>query len=1287
MSEPNQTEQVAKPTSFRFSKLISGLAKFVLAFLLLLAIVVAGLFTPWGSQLSISTVNKALDELTIEYQSGGLGSELRLSSVNFKQQGIDLQLQDLTLSMQLSCVWRLAVCIEQLSVAQLHLNLAASEQSQSPESKTPLSLPFPVSLASVNIQNVRVKVEDSAAVEWQSLSAKLDFYQRLRVEKLRLDGLHISTVAAKQQNTDAEPFDWQNWQYAGIKAQPVILPIYFDLLDVKLNDLRLMLANQPELLISHLAVKAKGSAKKLQLDEFKLQHAKGKLDAKGSVQLNGEFEHQLSLDAHAKLDARPKVQLSMRSSGNIHKLSTQFVIDLNSSSTQAKPDLSTPPTDGLSVALTAKPSDSNLPIDLHASWQSLAWPLSQPQYHSKSGRLLVKGNLSDMQLSANSQVVGPSIPQTQLDLQAKLAILKDVKELAIQQLNIASLNGQISSKGKLTLAEHIEWQGQSNISEIDPSVFWPALSANINGELVSSANNRNGVWRAKLEKFELDGQWQGYPLAASGKLDYEQNQGLSIQTLQFINAQNQLMLEGKLDQQQVLDLRFVLTAPELSNSVPSLSGALHMDGSLTGSLSQPKMQYSLKANELLASGILVENATGQGTLVWDEEKPVSIELELSGIQGVSNQAERAALSLQGNAKLHELNVNTVGTDTNLQIKIQGQLFDNAWQGRWLEGDIQSTYANLQLLAPFEIKTNWQTQEYLVAPHCWQHSEHGLCVKQAEFKQNTLLWDLSVKEFDLLSVARRLMPSLPNVKTASRLNLDFAGDWHLDALPNAHLKANLSAAKWLFTQQNNLQLDIDQVRINADFSQQNIMANFNLSGQQIGSLVANVTGQAGVYSDPLNRPIEGELVIEGFDLAAFKALAPQLDRLEGNIQGQTKIAGTIGSPLLNGELALAKGALKDQGLPVALSEIEQRISLNGQSAELVGSYKLGAGKGQLSGQVRWLPEVSGQLNIAGDALEFDYQNMLKAKVSPNIDIKFEPNNLEVAGEVSIPYARIKVRELPSGSISPSKDVVLVEKQAQKQANQQRIALNLMLNIDPAKANQVKLDAFGLTTDLQGQLRLQNNKDEVFGSGEVQLVNGKYRAYGQSLLIREGDILFTNTLDRPFINIEAVRDPALTQDGVVAGVKVEGVAQNPNISVFSEPVMEQQQALSYILTGRGLGVGSGDSQDTMLTNALLSLGLGKSENLISKVGNKLGFEDVNLDTTGQGQNTQLSLTGTIAPGVQLRYGVGVFDSVSEVAIRYQLLPKLYLEAVSGVSNAIDIYYQFSLDDSTEKAQKHE
>ncbi len=44
------------------------------------------------------------------------------------------------------------------------------------------------------------------------------------------------------------------------------------------------------------------------------------------------------------------------------------------------------------------------------------------------------------------------------------------------------------------------------------------------------------------------------------------------------------------------------------------------------------------------------------------------------------------------------------------------------------------------------------------------------------------------------------------------------------------------------------------------------------------------------------------------------------------------------------------------------------------------------------------------------------------------------------------------------------------------------------------------------------------------------------------------------------------------------------------------------------------------------------------------------------------------------LQVKYGVGIFDSIATLTLRYRLMPKLYLEAVSGVDRALDLLYQF-------------
>jgi len=1287
VSEGQKTAEEQQNASSVNRKIITGILKLSLVIMIVVGVLIGFLLTPWGTKVAVNTANNLIAELTIDYSSGAVGSELYLSSVQWKQAANQVDIDNLQLSVQLSCVWRLTLCIDTVSSDSMVVQIQPTESSPDSESATSaFTLPFPVSVENINLNEFSLKVQDSADITWQNLTGKLDFYQRLRIQKMQLDGFKLITYAPEGPplTTQAEPFDWATWQYQAMKPLPVVLPIYFDVLAFQMSEASLKLAGQEQLKLKRVSLKAKGSSKKVQLHELLIEHERGQILAKGNVQLNGLFEHLFSIDAHAQLPELTPLTLTLRSSGNINSVTTQ--IELIETTSSAKTQTGTAQVKPLKIAMdfTAQLSKATLPLKLRLNWSHLAWPLAEPKIRSEAGVIDINGDLSALNMTIQTLLSGQNVPDTKINLDASAVLTPQNKSFELNELLLETLGGQVLSQGKLSFSDAINWQGSSSIKHLDPSVYWPELVADINGELSTEANNSRGVWQAKLNKLDINGQWQGYPLSMSGNIDFHENNGLQFSALSLRNADNILLLDGNVSKQQALDLTFTLDAADLSNSLPQLGGRLKVSGDLSGSSEQPEINYELLGSDLVASEVSVQQAVGKGTIKWNEQKPLDLTLQLTGIQGISNQVDSAQLVLIGDASEHQLDVTTSG-QSSVNLSIQGQLNPTSWQGNWLSGDIQSSYANLTLVEPFKIEADWSKQQYLVAPHCWEDSDNMLCIKLAEFKQNTLAWDVSLKEFDVLSVVRRLMPGMPKIHTKSRLNLEMSGDWDLEQLPNANLSAILSSGDWVFSEQNNLKLTLDETVVEAQINQKNILANIHLSGNKMGTLSASVEGQSGVFAEPLSRPIQGELLIERFDLAAFKALVPQLDVLQGDINGQAQIDGTLGNPLLTGELTLAKGGVKDESLPVALSAIEQSIKLKGQSADFNGTYQLGKGRGEMYGDIAWTPILKGNLHISGEELEFDYQSMIKAKVSPNISLMFDPNNLQIKGEVTIPYARVKVRELPKDTISPSKDVILVEKQAELNASQQRLALNVLLKVDPLRSNEVKLDAFGLTTDLQGQLRLQNNKTEIFGSGEVQLVNGRYRAYAQNLMIREGDILFTNSLDRPFLNIEAVRDPDLTFDGVVAGLRVVGVAQNPSISVFSEPVMEQQQILSYMLTGRGMGESSGDSQDTILTNALLSLGLGQSENLISKVGNKLGFEDVNLETSGQGEGTQLSLSGTIAPGVQLRYGVGVFDSISEVAIRYELIPKLYIEAVSGVSNAIDIYYQFSLEGSQNKRVK--
>lgn len=65
---------------------------------------------------------------------------------------------------------------------------------------------------------------------------------------------------------------------------------------------------------------------------------------------------------------------------------------------------------------------------------------------------------------------------------------------------------------------------------------------------------------------------------------------------------------------------------------------------------------------------------------------------------------------------------------------------------------------------------------------------------------------------------------------------------------------------------------------------------------------------------------------------------------------------------------------------------------------------------------------------------------------------------------------------------------------------------------------------------------------------------------------------------------------------------------------------------------------------------------------------------MDAQGQGDDTQVSLTGYITPDLFVRYGVGVFSSVNTLTMRYQLNQRFYLEASQSLEKAIDFFYNW-------------
>ncbi|HET8764907.1 MAG TPA: translocation/assembly module TamB domain-containing protein, partial [Rhodanobacter sp.] len=126
---------------------------------------------------------------------------------------------------------------------------------------------------------------------------------------------------------------------------------------------------------------------------------------------------------------------------------------------------------------------------------------------------------------------------------------------------------------------------------------------------------------------------------------------------------------------------------------------------------------------------------------------------------------------------------------------------------------------------------------------------------------------------------------------------------------------------------------------------------------------------------------------------------------------------------------------------------------------------------------------------------------------------------------------------------------------------------------------------------------------------------------------------------------------------------GTARKPVLTVFSQPPMEQSDALAYLVTGKPLSqVSSGEGD--MLGAAAQALGSAAGNLLAKRIGSQLGVDDIGVASSeALGGNSAFTVGKYLSPRLYLSYGVGLFEPGEVVTLRYRLSHRWHFEAQSA------------------------
>jgi translocation and assembly module TamB len=272
--------------------------------------------------------------------------------------------------------------------------------------------------------------------------------------------------------------------------------------------------------------------------------------------------------------------------------------------------------------------------------------------------------------------------------------------------------------------------------------------------------------------------------------------------------------------------------------------------------------------------------------------------------------------------------------------------------------------------------------------------------------------------------------------------------------------------------------------------------------------------------------------------------------------------------------------------------------------------------------------------------------------------------QISGSVNVPEAELAPLQF-NMPVSPSKDVIVLNKNA---SVAEKKPFPTILNVNVTLGDKVKIAAVGFNSRLTGKLLVTGDTSKILlGTGAIIIKDGKYTAYGQKLAVDDGKILFSGgALDNPQLDVKALRKG----EGFTAGLHVQGAANNPQITLFSTPAMSQDNILAYIVLGRPIGDAS-VADAALLASAATGLGIKGGNQMGDRIASTFGLDNVGIKGDG-GEDTAVQIGKYLSPKLYLGYGIGIFDPVSTVIMRYKLSKIWSLKAESGIETSVDFLY---------------
>lgn len=984
------------------------------------------------------------------------------------------------------------------------------------------------------------------------------------------------------------------------------------------------------------------------------------MPASGQIALKGDLENFTSLgtvEGVVEQVGAVRADYSLAREGEVWRIQSA---DVSLPGTRAR----------VSANGTLKFDGENLDMNARANWQNLAWPLrgAEPVAASRKGSATISGNLERYHAEVRADVSAGGIggiPQGTWVFEGDGT--KERFQFDSFQGNL--LAGRLLGRGEVAWEPVVRWNAVVRGQGINPG----QLAAQFPGNLSFAATTRGQMAEAgpvgRVQISRLEGTLRNQPVAATADVRLAGSRH-QINRLDLTWSDAKLAASGWVG--DALDLAFDLSAPNLGVAVPQGGGSVMAKGRISGPAKMPRIQATAEGQGVRFGTTTVGETAVVADVNLSPTGEVVLDIQSKGIISGERRIDELTVRGRGQRSNHQVVLAANNEQGRIDLALAGGLATpTSWRGQIRRLDLRSEQiGDWSLAQPAALAAS--TESVGLQGFCWQSGGAQLCADGGWAKAGPWNVDSTVADFPL----NRFKPFLPT-------DLQVTGDLNGNVRARGNKAVLASADIDLRPGPGELRFPGDEGRmLTFRYEQGIIRAQAGAGGQgvataqialvDVGSMSARLNIPRLARGTPLqSQPLSGRIDVNMNNLAFLEGFVPDVNDPAGSLVGGYQLSGTVGTPRFVGQARLSNGKADIPRLGIELRELQLAAVGNGSGAlDIDGSVRSGKGTLRVQGKAGMPgPETPIRLAISGNGIQAMDTEEIDLVVSPDLEVTYDRNLFKVAGDVTIPSADINIEKRGErGPVQASKDVVFVNAEQDAALAQKDMALAARVRIILGK--DVNMNVLGLKAKPTGSILAIEEPGKVTrGVGELELKEGTFKAYGQDLSIERGRVIFAGgPINNPYLDVRAFRR---ADDGTVAGINAKGTLETPEVTLWSDPSMDQTQQLAYLLTGRPLNRVSPEEGDT-LANAANALGLRGGNLLAKKLAARFGLEEARIESDGSLEQASLVVGKYLSPKLYVAYGIGLFEPVNTFRVRYLLSDRWTLQAESGEGTSADALY---------------